>query len=257
MENVSLIIKGLIIGLGKIIPGVSGSVLAISLNVYEKAIYSISNIFKDIKNIFYLGYLGIGILISIILGSKVLLFIYTKYYFYTFSLIIGLIIGTIPNLSKKVKFKNIKDLLYITIPFIILILLNNLDLNISTNKSILLCFIIGLIEAITTIIPGISSTAIYISFDMYNTFLNIFSDLFTFNFIIFSIGIFIGIYLTSKLITFLFSNYKRETYLVIISFLLSSIFLLIKDIIKISNFNIIAFLLFLSIGFVISKYFDK
>ena len=41
------ILIGLIIGVGKIIPGVSGSVLAITLGVYEKIIYSINNIFKE------------------------------------------------------------------------------------------------------------------------------------------------------------------------------------------------------------------
>ena len=41
-----LIIKGIIIGIGKIIPGVSGSLLAISLGIYEKAIESMINIFK-------------------------------------------------------------------------------------------------------------------------------------------------------------------------------------------------------------------
>ena len=44
-----LIIKGIIIGIGKIIPGVSGSMLAISLGIYEKLIDSINSIFKSPK----------------------------------------------------------------------------------------------------------------------------------------------------------------------------------------------------------------
>ena len=40
------IIKGIIIGIGKVIPGVSGSVLAISLGVYEKAVDAALNIFN-------------------------------------------------------------------------------------------------------------------------------------------------------------------------------------------------------------------
>ena len=42
-----LIIKGLIVGIGKIIPGVSGSMLAISLGIYEPLINSINNFFKN------------------------------------------------------------------------------------------------------------------------------------------------------------------------------------------------------------------
>ena len=49
MEYINLFIKGIIIGIGKVIPGVSGSMLAISLGIYEKILNSISNIFKDFK----------------------------------------------------------------------------------------------------------------------------------------------------------------------------------------------------------------
>ena len=60
--------KGLIIGIGKIIPGVSGSVLALLLGVYKKSIEYINN-FKNNKkeSIKYLLPLGAGTLLSIIL----------------------------------------------------------------------------------------------------------------------------------------------------------------------------------------------
>ena len=45
-----LFLKGLIIGIGKIIPGVSGAMLAINFNVYEMAIEAVSNFFYDWKN---------------------------------------------------------------------------------------------------------------------------------------------------------------------------------------------------------------
>ena len=41
-----LILKGIIIGIGKIIPGVSGSMLAISMGIYQKMIDSVNNFFK-------------------------------------------------------------------------------------------------------------------------------------------------------------------------------------------------------------------
>ena len=40
MKNLLLICKGFIIGLAKIIPGVSGAIIAISFGVYEKLISS-------------------------------------------------------------------------------------------------------------------------------------------------------------------------------------------------------------------------
>ena len=50
--NIILIIKGFIVGIGKIIPGVSGSMLAMTLGVYEKTINAITNFFSSPKNNF-------------------------------------------------------------------------------------------------------------------------------------------------------------------------------------------------------------
>ena len=44
-----LILKGIVIGIGKIIPGVSGSMLAISMGIYQKLIDSINNFFTSPK----------------------------------------------------------------------------------------------------------------------------------------------------------------------------------------------------------------
>ena len=53
-NNLILILKGMLIGIGKVIPGVSGSLIAISLNVYERCISIISSIFYDIKKLIIL-----------------------------------------------------------------------------------------------------------------------------------------------------------------------------------------------------------
>ena len=48
MENLFLFLKGLIIGLGKVIPGVSGSLLAILFHVYDEAILAFNHFFEDV-----------------------------------------------------------------------------------------------------------------------------------------------------------------------------------------------------------------
>jgi len=48
----------MLIGLGKVIPGVSGSLIAVSLNVYEEAIEAIGHFFNDVKkNIYFFLFL--------------------------------------------------------------------------------------------------------------------------------------------------------------------------------------------------------
>ena len=49
MKTLILFFKGLIIGIGKVIPGVSGSLLAISLGVYEEILFRMQNFLKSFK----------------------------------------------------------------------------------------------------------------------------------------------------------------------------------------------------------------
>ena len=97
-------LKGFVIGIGKIIPGVSGAVLAIIMGVYDKTIYYIcnfkSNVYEGSK---YLASLGIGIIISIILFSKIISYCLSEYYVITMLFFIGLIIGGVPTIISKVK----------------------------------------------------------------------------------------------------------------------------------------------------------
>ena len=95
-----LILKGIIIGIGKIIPGVSGSMLAISMGIYQRLIDSINNFFKDTKNNFkFLLKIGIGIIIAIVFFSKLITSCLNKYYLITMFFFIGLIIGSLNDIK--------------------------------------------------------------------------------------------------------------------------------------------------------------
>ena len=96
-----LLFKGIIIGIGKIIPGVSGSMLAVSMGLYENLIYSVNNFFDNPKkNFFFLTKLAIGVLIGIVLFSNIIKYFLEEYYIYTMTLFIGLILGGIITIKK-------------------------------------------------------------------------------------------------------------------------------------------------------------
>ena len=68
-----LILKSILIGIGKIIPGISGSVIAMTMGLYEPIINAISNFFKSPKeNFLFLFKVFLGIFLAIIFGSKIL-----------------------------------------------------------------------------------------------------------------------------------------------------------------------------------------
>lgn len=256
-----LIMKGMIIGIGKIIPGVSGSLLAISLGVYEKAIDSLINIYKDSKNIVFLGKMGIGILISIIFFSKIILYFLNNYYLYTMIFFIGLMMGNIPSSIKIVKQAKKKDIIYLLLSLLLVYIIYKFKSpivyspNISFNNFIII-FMLGVIDAITMIVPGISGTALFMMLNCYHFIMDLFSNLFSkiYFTLTFGIGLIIGILITGYIMNKLLTKHKEKVHLVILGFTISSLIVLLIPIIKMINtFNVIPLAILLILGFIISK----
>lgn len=237
MEKIKLFFKGIMIGIGKIIPGVSGSVIAMSLGIYENIINSLSNLFKNTKEkIKYLLPIFIGILIPIILGSKLILYLLTKYYFLTMMFFIGLMSGGIKPIFKEIKDKQSRrNIIIMTIPIIIFLIFDVLfkKANININYNNINCIFLGIIEALSSIIPGVSGTAIMMMLGVYDKVLLTFSStLYIDKLLFFIIGIILGILLISKVINYCLTNYKIETYYCIFSFSIFSIFIIFRNVLE-------------------------
>ena len=97
-----LVLKGIIIGIGKIIPGVSGSLLAISMGLYPKMIDSINYFFDNKRDNFkFLFKIGIGVLISIVFFSNIIIYALNNYYLITMFFFIGLILGSMNDIKNN------------------------------------------------------------------------------------------------------------------------------------------------------------
>jgi len=127
MNYLSNFIKGIFIGSGAILPGISSGVICMVLGLYEKILDSILNFFKDIKSNFkFLFPIASGILIGIIIFSNILLYCFNVIPCQTKSLFIGLLLGSIYLLANS----NIKEKKY--------------EDNKTQYISFLICFLIGL-----------------------------------------------------------------------------------------------------------------
>lgn len=243
-----LIIKGFIIGLGKILPGISGSMLAISLGIYEKIIETISDLRKNIiKNLAFLSKISIGIIIAIVMFSKIIVKCINNYYFATMLLFIGMIIGGISKIIKRTKITKINIVIIIFMIIIILIILKTLPQNRNLINShileykmqeIIKLIFIGIIDAITSIIPGISGTAILMSIGYYNIIITSFSNITKINnikstlfvLIPFGIGFIIGTIYISKMINLILKYNKNIINILVIIFMTITITILAKQI---------------------------
>lgn len=260
MNVIKLIIKGIFIGIGKIIPGVSGGVLAISLGVYEKSIYALNNIFKDFKNSFkFLTPLATGIFISLVFMCDIVVKLLDNFYFPTILLFVGLIGASLSEIKIK---KDNKHFLITLICFFLVSLIGvisgNNYVSFDSNISKVLFFIlIGIIDSVTMIIPGISGTAVLMMIGCYKMLLESFTLFIHFdfsfnNFLIilpFVIGMIIGSVVTLKIVNVLFEKYNEKMYAGILGFSYATLFIMLKNALNSSySFSefILGFILLLS-----------
>lgn len=239
-ENLNLCIKGFLIGIANIIPGVSGGTLAITLGIYEKLIGTISHFFNNFKeSIKFIAPIGIGAVLSIILLSNVISFCLDKYTLATILFFIGLILGGLPLLNKKIKghYKHITNIIIFVITFGMVIALSLLKGEghisfISMNFiDYIWLFLVGVIAAATMVIPGVSGSFVLMLLGYYQPIIDTISDLTKFNniwqniliLIPFGIGVLVGIVVISKLLEFLFKKFEVKTYFGVMGFIIASI----------------------------------
>lgn len=95
------LLKGILVGIGFITPGLSGGVLAVVFGIYEPLMRFMGNIReKFIKNMIYFIPVGIGGVIGIVAFSAVVDFAFSHYPGQFTWLFIGFIAGTFPSLLK-------------------------------------------------------------------------------------------------------------------------------------------------------------
>lgn len=256
--------KGIIIGVGKVIPGVSGAILANMLGIYEKGLKILSNIKQELlANIKFILAIGIGILLAMVFGSKIIIYFLNNHYLTTMFCFMGMIIGGIKHIFDEVRKEiKIQNIFIFLLSFFSIILLSFIKFEaIKHNENIFIYFLSGISEAISTIVPGISGTALLMMIGTYNDIMNMFANLFNLsnfstNLLIslpFFMGLVTGIIITSKIINHLFKRYKTGTYFSIIGFSFASVVLLFIQTLNQSYFFTEIFLSFVVfiVGYII------
>lgn len=247
MKNVMLVIKGFVMGIANIIPGVSGGTLALTLGIYEDFIGAISHFFSRLKeNIKFLLPIFIGMGLSILTMSNVISTCFDKFPIPTTLFFMGLVIGGIPMLVSKVKDskekKQISSYVIALITFSIVMLMAFADQIFGSgigevsfqNMNILsyiLLFVVGVIAAATMVIPGVSGSLVLMLLGYYLPIINVVKELTHFKNILsniliagfFGIGILVGIVLISKLIEYLLEKYEKKTYFGVLGFIIASV----------------------------------
>ena len=217
----SLFIKGFIIGIAKIIPGVSGAMIAVSFSLYDKLIEAITHFFDNKKENFkFLLFFSSGIFLSMIFFSNVIIYFISNYYFVTMMFFIGLIVGGTYDFSRNINYniKNISIIVCVVLLIMIISLFNfsNSYVMQGNYMDYVMYFIGGVIEIFASIVPGVSGTSLLMLIGMYDKVLILFSNIFNFSFIVdnlilyvsYGFGLFFSFIFCSLIISYLLKKYR-------------------------------------------------
>lgn len=252
-------LAGLLIGIGIVLPGVSGGVIAVILNVYDKIIFAFNNFHEDKRsNAVFLFKIFLSVIVGTIVSANLLSFFFEKYLVEVSYLFIGLVIGTVPLLITNYKEKCDKSLNYFVL-FVVMSISIFLSINLkddlgemNRNTSLFILLLAGFLFALGKVVPGLSSSILLNLIGKYDLFLSLFSNPInfiienTYEFLIILIGLIIGIFISIKVMSFFLEKYYSITYSVIIGFVLGSVMVMYPRVVSLAG------ILFFLLGLVFS-----
>lgn len=275
---IRMILKGVVIGVANIIPGVSGGTMAVSMGIYDKIIHAATHLFSEFrKSMAVLIPIIIGAALGIIALARIIEMMFAKAPFQTNLLFIGLIVGGLPAIAHKVTGKSIRGS-HILAFLVFFLLVTGLALlgeqegaaaDLSFNViNVVKLFGVGIVASATMVIPGVSGSMMLMLMGYYNPILseiNQFIDnLMDFNvsglfegcliLVPFGIGVVIGIFAIAKIIEIIFENFVEHAYWAIIGLIVASpiAILLLNKFGKITFITIITGIIALIVGVIIS-----
>lgn len=254
-------LKGIIVGIGGIAPGLSGSVLLVIFGLYQRTVNAIGTLFKDLKkNLMFLVPLFLGFGVGILLFSKIVDYLLNNYEMYTRFAFLGLVLGTIPLFYKEVKKEGFKNKYYILViiaaafGFTLFYLNKNLFPAI-TNPNLFQSALLGFAVAGSSIVPGVDSAVILSSLGLYELYVSSLANFDLRVLIPAGLGLVIGVLVISFIINQLIKRYYTATFSIIFGLFLS----IIPNVLNSSciiglNINSLIAIIIMIIGFGVSYF---
>jgi putative membrane protein len=251
-EIIKNFVSGFLMGVAEIIPGISGSTIALIFGVYTKFIdllYFVSEFAKSIlqfilrksdfdnvkKAFFDINYqfaipLTLGMILAIATMSSVILLVIEYFPQYLYAVLLGLILSVVVVPLKEIKSGGIKEIFVFVITFIILYFLlgiegvGSID---SNNPNLILLFFGGVIGISAMVLPGISGSFMLLVLGLYYFIIKAIKDIIHLEFTViqiialsvFALGMIAGFLTVSQVLKKMLDKYKS----ILMSFILGLI----------------------------------
>ena len=222
-------LQGIIVGLGGVAPGLSGSVLLIIFGLYQKTLEALGTLFGNLKkNLRFLLPLVAGMFLGVLLFSRVIDFCLANFEMPTRFCFLGLILGTLPMVWKEVRKEGFPKGYYLLILASAgagtwFFTVNPNAFPQVTDPSLLQCILLGVAVAATAIIPGVDPAVFLSTLGLYEMYVHALANLELTVLIPMVLGLAMGAVGISLVMSTLFRTFYTGTYSVIFGIFLSMI----------------------------------
>ncbi|WP_299395448.1 DUF368 domain-containing protein [uncultured Gelidibacter sp.] len=230
-------LKGIAMGAADAVPGVSGGTIAFISGIYEELITTISGVnldllktlrksgfsafWKQLNGNFLLALLT-GIVISFVSFMRLAKYLIEHHPVLIWSFFFGLIVASIFFVGKQIKTWNLGTIVALILGTLAAFYITTLP-SMANNDSSLFLFFAGALAICAMILPGISGSFILVILGAYKTLSDALHDFDFKKIAIFAIGAVIGLLSFSRILKWLFNNYKNTTLAVLTGFIFGSL----------------------------------
>ncbi len=256
--HILIFLKGMLMGICDIIPGISGGTIAFITGIYERLInavksfsprlvldvfvwvwkrdsLSLRKVKKDLKSLdlVFLVVLFSGICLSILLASKLVKFLLDNHFAYVIAFFIGLILASSRIIFSKIKNHNVKNMLFGIIGLVFGFGLCFL-IPAKIDPTPYYLFISGFFAISAMFLPGISGAFILMIMGVYEYLINVLHDIFNnlTDLLFFGIGAILGAFTISRVINFLFSKDRCKTLYVLFGLVIGALAIPVRDVVR-------------------------
>ena len=237
---------GFFIGLAVIVPGISGSTVAIIFKLYDQFLYAVGNLFKQFKKCFaFLLPIGLGMLLGVLLGFISVKKLLEIIPFAVVCLFAGLMCGAFPAVKDEIKGAELtpKRIALFALGLFIPVAIGCTSAWLASGETavsdvftnvqwwhVLLGLVIGYVVGVTQIVPGLSASAFLMAVGWFGSLVDSVSMTYWQSnpaiFLVYmglGVGFLMGLFTFSKFLTYMFGRARHTAYCMIVGLSLGSI----------------------------------
>ena len=240
LRYIVLFLKGIAMGLGDSVPGVSGATVAVITNIYDRFIFAVCSIDSTALNLLrakqltktwqhidgsFLSLLALGALTGLLISANTVLYLLDNFPEPLMAFFIGLVLGSVWILRSQFQLRRVNNWLAICVGAVLAVMIGSLEPRI-VEVNILYVFICGSIGISAMLVPGLSGAFILLLLGIYEFMLSALVGFDLLYISVFFSGCVVGLLLFSRALSWLLKRYHELSFAMIAGLMCGSIYVL-------------------------------